>query len=130
MGRILHTTTLVLAAFALLVPTALAQRPDDRAGMLGVGAAAATTSVTRPDDRAESRGPGALAPQLGTATRPDDRGGLRGPGAVPIGVMTPATDGFDWVDAGVGAVGAFGLALILFGMLALTTRTRRSHVAV
>ena len=130
MGRILHTTTLVLAAFALLVPNALAQRPDDRGGMLGVGAAAATISATRPDDRAEGRGPGALARDTSVSTRPDDRAGLRGPGSVPIAVVTSSADGFDWTDASVGAVGAFGLALILFGMFAVTTRTRRSHAAV
>ena len=152
MGRILHTSTLMLVAFALLVPNALAQRPDDRGGLLGVGAISATTDAVRPDDRAatrgpgsfasavelsmrpddraESRGPGAIGGSFETATRPDDLAGLRGPGAVPIEVVTTSADGFDWVDASVGAVGAFGLALILFAMLTIAARTRRSHAAV
>ena len=130
MGRILHLTALALAAFTLLVPTALAQRPDDRSGMLGVGAASAPVSTTRPDDRPGARGPGALASSIRSSTRPDDRAGLRGPGAISVAVVAPATDGFDWADAGVGAVGTFALALLLFGALILTLRTRRGSVAV
>jgi len=128
MARILHTTALLLAAFALLVPDALAERPDDRGGLLGVGAASATTSATRPDDRGEARGPGGLTPEL--SVRPDDRADLRGPGAIPLETVTPSTpDGFDWTDASVGAVGAFGLALILFGAIVAATHTRRSRAA-
>ena len=109
MKRILQTTILVLTVSALVTPTALAERPDDRGGMLGVGAAVITSSSTRPDDRAGTRGPGSLP---------------------TVGAMASSSgDGFDWADAGVGAVGAFGLALVLLGGLQVAARGRRDHAA-
>lgn len=127
MKRILQTTTLVLAAAALLAPGALADRPDDRAGRLGVGGATSMSGSIRPDDRADARGPGGLA-VVQSGIRPDDRAAVRGPGAIPTVFATagPSADGFDWADAGIGAVGALGLALLLFG--ALQVASRRSHV--
>jgi hypothetical protein len=82
--------TFVILATATLAGPAWAVRPDDRAGMLGVGAINnQTRAVARPDDRAGARGPGlvsitALEYRAGQATvpsRPDDRDGTRGPGA-------------------------------------------------
>jgi hypothetical protein len=111
MKRILQTTTLVLAVAVLLAPSATgnlltpAERPDDRAGMLGVGAVTAKPIATRPDDRA----------------------GIRGPGSVPTVLVASSGDAFDWGDAGIGAVGAFGLALLLFGAMQLATRAERGH---
>ena len=130
MRRILQTTILVLTVSALVTPTALAERPDDRGGMLGVGAAVITSSSTRPDDRVGPRGPGSVgSPQ--TAVRPDDLAGTRGPGSIPtVGIAASSSgDGFDWADAGVGAVGAVGLALVLLGGLQLAARGRRDHAA-
>ena len=130
MKRILQTTTLVLTVAALVTPTALAARPDDRGGMLGVGAAAVTSGSTHPDDRADARGPGAVD-RLQSAVRPDDLAGTRGPGSIPTVFVASSSsrDGFDWDDAGVGAVGAFGVALLLLGGLQLATRGRRHHAA-
>ena len=131
MSRIGHISILVGVAAALFAPTALADRPDDRAGMLGVGGTVPAGS-TRPDDRAGVRGPGAHAPitaASAASVRPDDRAGARGPGAAPTVILTQADAGFDWADAGIGAVGAFGLALALFGALQVAWRTRRSHAA-
>ena len=54
---------------------------------------------------------------------------MRGPGAAPTVILMQAESGFDWADAGVGALGAFGLALALFGALQIASRTRRSHAA-
>lgn len=129
MKRILQTTILMLTVSALVTPNALAQRPDDRAGMLGVGAAVVSSS-TRPDDRAGVRGPGSVG-SLRSAVRPDDLAGTRGPGSIPAVLVASSSsgDGFDWSDAGVGAVGAVGLALLLLGGLQLAARGRRDHAA-
>lgn len=130
MKRILQTTILVLAVSALVTPNALAQRPDDRAGMLGVGATAVTSGSARPDDRAGARGPGALVVSQ-SGVRPDDLAGIRGPGSIPAVFVASGSsrDGFDWSDAGVGAAGALGLALLLLGGLQLAARGRRDHAA-
>lgn len=130
MKRILQTTILVLTLAALVTPTALAERPDDRGGMLGVGAAAIASGSTRPDDRAGTRGPGSVGGSQ-TAVRPDDLAGVRGPGSIPTVFVASSSsrDGFDWDDAGVGAVGAFGIALLLLGGLQLAARGRRHHAA-
>jgi hypothetical protein len=131
MSRIVHTSILGLVACALLVPTALAARPDDRGGLIGVGGTAAgiATSV-RPDDRANLRGPGALDQIATPSVRPDDRADVRGPGAVPTVFLTQSPSGFDWSAAGIGALGAFGLALVLFGGMQVLGHTRRSRAAV
>jgi hypothetical protein len=129
MSRIGHITILVGAAAALFAPAALAERPDDRAGLHGPGAHTEVTAVSaRPDDRAGVRGPGAPSLVLAASVRPDDRAGVRGPGAAPTVLLTQPGTGFDWTDAGIGALGAFGLALVLFGGLQVASRTRRSHV--
>ena len=102
----------LLAAVAPLTPAALAQRPDDRAGMIGVGsvtvpAQVVPASATRPDDRADARGPGIFA---------------AGPTTILI-----ASDGFDWSDAGIGLAGGLGLALVAVGLLARVTHRHRAH---
>ena len=97
----------VVAAVLALAPAALAERPDDRGGMLGVGAIETTSSPTRPDDRA----------------------GVRGPGAAPV-VVAAQPSGFDWGSAGIGAVGAFGICLLLFAGAQLVVRERGRHAAV
>jgi hypothetical protein len=131
MSRILHTSILALVASALLVPAALAERPDDRGGPIGVGGAAASVSTSiRPDDRAGLRGPGARSQTATAPARPDDRAGVRGPGAAPTVPTTPAASGFDWSDAGIGALGAFGLAMVLFGAMYTIGQSSRSRTAV
>jgi hypothetical protein len=131
MSRILYSSILALVAGALLVPAALAERPDDRGGPIGVGGAAASVSPSiRPDDRADLRGPGALG-QIATASvRPDDRAGIRGPGTVPTVISTQSASRFDWSDAGIGALGAFGLALVLFGAMHTVGQSKRSRTVV
>lgn len=128
MGRIGHISILVGVAAALFAPTALAERPDDLAGLHGPGAHAAFTAASvRPDDRAGVRGPGAESLVLAAAVRPDDLAGVRGPGAAPTVILTQTDSDFHWADAGIGALGAFGLALVLFGGLQVASRNRRSH---
>ena len=130
MNRIVSTSIVTLVAAALLAPAALAERPDDRAGLLGVGGTGTTASTaTRPDNSGALRGPGAFVAVVASPVRPDDRGDLRGPGAAPTVILTQAPAGFDWEDAGIGALGAFGLALLLFGTLQVVARGRDRHAA-
>ena len=96
--------------------------------VLVTGAAAADGTI-RPDDRAV-HGPGAIAASSSSASvRPDDRAN-HGPGVVteitPTEVQAPAGSRFDWLDAGIGAVGVIGLGLLTMGAAALVLRRRRS----
>jgi hypothetical protein len=50
---------------------------------------------------------------------------LRQPPSLPTAVPASSGDGFDWVDAGIGAVGALGLVLVLAGASAIGFRRRR-----
>jgi hypothetical protein len=75
------------------------------------------------------RDSGQLAPSAGQ--RPDDRSGVRGPGPISADAPTVGT-GFDWSDAGIGAVSAFGASLLLAGLMLLalhTTQRRRGRIA-
>jgi hypothetical protein len=108
------------AAFALVAPSwaAGAERPDDRAGPLGVGAAQALASTGAADGS--------------TVLRPDDRATLRGPGAVDstVVVATPGTiaaaaDGFDWTDAAIGAAGAIAVMVLAGALGVAAVRARQ-----
>ncbi len=95
--------------------------------------------VVRPDDRA-THGPGAVIVwQSNDAVRPDDRA-THGQGAItleqlptsgripvigPDGSGVVRVDGFDWVDAAIGAAAALGLGLIVAGGVVLALR--RAH---
>jgi hypothetical protein len=96
---------------ALATPTRAAVRPDDRAGVRGVGVAAAT-AATRPDDRPGIRGSGS-----GTA--------LGGSHAAP-----ESGTGFDWTSAGAGAGAAGVVVLLLAGALTLRKGLRREEASV
>ena len=108
------SSLLVVFAAAIFVGPALGTRPDDRAGMLGVGAVSAQQIdvVARPDDRGSARGPGSVRVEA-TATRPDDRAGPRGPGLAGTGTST-TTSGADksWFDVGSAALGAGFVAFL------------------
>jgi hypothetical protein len=123
--RIMRAVGLGLAMAAVAAGGAqAAERPDDRGGMLGVGAAQA---VATPDafERAalratESAPPDAferavLRHSTQVAERPDDRLGIRGPGAVAPTLsvsVKPVESGFQWDDALFGAAGMFGVVLL------------------
>lgn len=112
-------------------------RPDDRAthgpGAIGLDATVAvradrSSDVLRPDDR-PTHGPGLFATgSSNDVVRPDDRA-WRGVGPAPTIVPVESTsvraDGFDWGDAGIGALGAFGLGLLLVGGSVLVLRRQR-----
>ena len=125
---------LVIAAAALTLGagTVAAEgstRPDDRAthGPGAIGPVDLATWV-RPDDRA-THGPGLFATDTTEAVRPDDRA-WRGAGPAPTIEPTESPlvhgDGFDWTDAGIGALGAFGLGLLLVGGSLLAIRRQRA----
>ena len=104
---------------------------------LTTGAGTAVGS-TRPDDRA-THGQGAIIlEQRNDAVRPDDRA-THGHGAIvfeqvtqadqiPVigasGSVSASSDGFDWLDAGIGAAAGIGLGLIVAGSVVVR---RRAH---
>ena len=60
MFRVIQVSILAVALSALFAPTAFADRPDDKAGKIGVGSVQPTgATYAHPDDRADARGPGA-----------------------------------------------------------------------
>ena len=114
-----------MAVAAMLAGGALADRPDDRAGMLGVGGASVSEQTVHPNDRAGALGVGgalqaavpvnrAVLPDS-ALVRPDDRGGIRGPAmaaASSVATTTVSGDSFRWGDAAFGALAAFGFLLL------------------
>lgn len=136
----------LLLSLALTLQAPAARRPDDRAGPRGAGPVLAQAPV-RPDDRAGPRvvlgtNPSSIGRPDGRAphraaipVRPDDRAGPRGPGVEPRSAaltrkqsVAVTDNGFDWMDAGVGAGGT----LILLSVAAATAlahqgRSRTRH---
>jgi hypothetical protein len=110
--RIILAISLALVGAALAAGAAQAERPDDRVGMLGVGAVSIETAKT-----AHS-----------TVLRPDDRGAARGPGTIsspPLLTATGRTAGeLEWRDASLGAA-AMLAAVLLAGGIAQALRDRR-----
>jgi len=101
----------------VLVPAALAQRPDDQAAPRGPGAVApaqVTVESVRPDDRAEPRGPGTL---YSASVRPDDRP-THGPGATTVEpIVVVESTGFDWTYPALAGALAVVAALIVGAVL-------------
>ena len=114
-------TVATVAVVALVVAGVAdaATRPDDRS-MRGAGAIAlendraAAERAGRPDDR-PMHGPGAIeAGRRDVVLRPDDRADRRLPSTAPLAQPT-TSDGFDWVDAGIGSAATLGLVLLVAG---------------
>jgi hypothetical protein len=154
--RLIGSISLALAAAAIVAGGAQADRPDDRAGMLGVGSVSA---VAAPDafERAVNRAQAGAVPdaferavniaqagavpdaferavdiaQSATTIRPDDRGDARGPGAIvvaqPAPIQPASHDRFAWGDAAVGAGATLGF-LTLGAVFLVATRQRRRVV--
>ena len=122
LNKIIRRLALGLAVAAIAAPAAQADPWYDDSGIAG-------NAAVRPDDRAVRVSP-VSAPE--TAVRPDDRPGLRGPGAAPQDsplqiVIRPG--GFDWTDAGIGAVFALGLVLLAGGAALVARRHRQTSAA-
>lgn len=147
--RVLGTTGAALAGIALLAGSVLAaDRPDDRAGAIGVGGVAVASVPSDVVDRAVARHVAASEPtdvveraverriaeiasfERGVAepVRPEDRPGTRGAGprADPTEstVATEPGDTFAWGDAAFGAAATFGLLVALGAVATLTLRHR------
>jgi hypothetical protein len=113
MFRVIQISILAVALSALFAPTAFAERPDDKAGKIGVGSVQPTgATYAHPDDRADARGPGAYEERL--------------PELAPQALVQD-DGGFDWAAAGVGALAAFAVAMLFLGGVQVLRRERR-HV--
>jgi hypothetical protein len=135
--RVLGAAGVVLAGVALLAGGVQASdRPDDRAGAIGVGGVAAP-APTGAFERAVERHVAEMLydPFAGDAgpVRPDDRGGVRGPGMVATSMSANAAvgpaDEFAWGDAAFGAAVMFGLLVALGAFATLTVRNRGRTLA-
>jgi hypothetical protein len=118
-----------------LVPIAQAsEKPNDRAGLLGVGGVAGSIATPDAFERAVGRHNASIAPDAferavaihvaSSPPRPDDRAGARGSGAISPVTRAPgssAADGFQWTDASMGAGAMLG-ALLLAAAVGLTVR--------
>jgi hypothetical protein len=138
--RFTGTIVLAFAAAMILAGGAQAERPDDRAGALGVGATAGPDALERALDiglgaRATEPMPDAFERALNielaaAAVRPDDRGTVRGPGIDPGPATTSSSlvsrVGFQWDDAAVG--GAAVLGVLMLGAAVLLTIRHRGRV--
>ena len=122
--RILRSVGLGIAAAVLVGGAQAAERPDDRAGMIGVGAAQVVEAPPDAFERAVLRHASTAPPdaferavvrQATVAVRPDDRAVARGPGAVAP-TLSPSADptepNLGWSDAFLGAAGILGVLLL------------------
>jgi hypothetical protein len=137
--RSLRMLMVVVGAAGVLVPIAQAsERPNDRAGQLGVGSVAGSIATPDAFERAVRRHDAAITPDAferavaihvaSTPPRPDDRAGSRGPGEIMPQTLDPditAPDGLRWSDASVGAGAMLG-ALLLAAAVGLTVRRGRA----
>jgi hypothetical protein len=120
--RILRALSLALVGAALTAGAAQAERPDDQAGMLGVGAASASTQTAPGTIPYLSHGIGVGESQFSRQSSL----GLTG-GSLPTRVVAPtgvvSTDDFQWGDASAGA-GATLVLILLGAGLAVSIRHR------
>jgi hypothetical protein len=90
----------------------------------------------RPDDRAGIRGVGAVNGVgaenfLAHGLRPDDRAGIRGVGSVSSEptLVRVTDDEFSWGDAGIGAASALAAALLAGASVLLLRRGRHGQLS-
>jgi hypothetical protein len=110
--------TAAAAVLALIGPsTALpGTSPDDRAVPRGT-----TFNQTEqpggmlPDDRALPRSTTAPVASKNVIVSPDDRSFARSVPSERVTLVRVSNGEFDWTDAGLGAAGGFGIALVLLG---------------
>jgi hypothetical protein len=122
--RIRHTKRvgLALVVAAVAAPSAQAYYPSEG---LGVSAAPSQSAVIRGEDKAGLRGPVVS----GAPVHGEDKSGIRDVVQVPVVAAPTQTVGFDWLDAGIGAAGAFALALLAASATIAMRRSRRSGLA-
>lgn len=124
------SAVVVVASVLALAPAALADgvTPDNRADRTGPAGLAVVPAAVTPDNRADRTGP------AGTAVTIDTTGvGLMHASMVNAELAQRAAlvgtrSGFQWQDAGIGAVAGFAAALTALGAAA-AVRSRRRVVA-
>jgi hypothetical protein len=114
-----------VAALALIAPCAALSgtSPDDRAVPRGTTfghpnghpSQAEQPSGMAPDDRALPRSTTATIAPSNVIVSPDDRSFARSTPIERVTLVRVSNGAFDWTDAGVGAAGGFGIALVLLG---------------
>jgi hypothetical protein len=138
--KILKALVLGFAVAAISSPAALAE-PRDPGNLDPLIADAIRSAQASPDDRSSYRGMpiSQLDPLVADAIRasqlrsvsPDDRPLFRGVETANVAdrvVVSTDSDGFQWVDAGVGAATTFGFGLLM-GATALMVRQKRRRLA-
>lgn len=116
MNHLAHLRSAVVAALAalLLVPGT---------------AFSAGGGLMYPDDR-DVHSPAAIQASQSADIAPDDRVAHHPVTlTAPIAAQASVGDGFDWVDAGIGAASVFGLGLVGAGAFVLVLRRRRTAFA-
>jgi hypothetical protein len=122
----------------------LTTRPDDRAGIRGIGQTAAvapdSSDVVSRYLRNRTNDPSDVVSRYVTnvlrssplqAVRPDDRAGMLGPGneaASAQRTTLASSDGFDWSVALIGAGSALAIVLLLGATGMGVVRHRHSHL--
>ena len=113
--RILRALSLTLVGAAMTAGIAQAERPDDRGGMLGIGAVSAATEAAPGTIPYLSHGIGVGESQFSRQSSPGHTGGtLLTRVAAPTGVVS--TDDFQWGDASAGAGAMLALILLAAGI--------------
>ena len=124
-GHRIIALAVVVSASAILAAPGVAARPDDKPGMLGVGAVSASSETPAAVTYFYANERATLADSR-RALRPDDRPGVRGPGVVGgqsvTGPTTSGDDGFEWTAAGLGA--GFVVALGMLGAILVASMRR------
>lgn len=122
-STIIRVLVLGLAVTALSVPAARADHVPAQSAGQGSGAQPLIVPVLH---STEHGSPSATNGPLIVPARPSSEHGGTVAVSPPV-VIVGTSGGFDWTSAGIGALSAFGLALILLGAVAL--RGRRTRVA-
>ena len=141
--KVIATLTMAFAFSAVVIGSAQAAgRPDNRAGIRGIGSQNTEMSdvFTRAVARAGIASQNADMSDVFTravarahaapTVRPDDRAGIRGAGPELVATAPPVTTtsaSFHWTDAGVGAAATLALILVLAGLALARSSHQRNH---
>jgi hypothetical protein len=127
MKRFIYLAAALSAMSLALTTGAGASSYPDRPIDASLGAGATRSSDLAPDDRPRHMPSASGGVRIGDIA-PDDRV-LHRPGSdvtiTPVVQRAAVADSFDWVDAGIGAAGMAGLALLGIGA-ALVLRRRQA----
>jgi len=131
--RFVRAILLALAVTAVLAPATSAadmRSPDTRDAALAAEPSSTLSDLRSPDTRDTSRGTQPVATVVDLRS-PDSRDAVRGyrPGPAIEVVRAVGPSGFDWRDAGIGALAAFAIALVAVGTMLAGLRHRRSKLA-